>query len=109
MICAASYPPDMKTYYLIFDGDPKPHLELLEQMDIVTVFNIGPSLHCVSFGPNLVERTILNALPHQPVAFLLPAELPIYPKPAKALEAQIARMIAESDGDSASISARRVT
>lgn len=91
----------MKTYFLIFDGDPKPHLAPLGLLDpSLSVVSIGCSVHCISFGSTLFETVILNALsPHvasRRDLYLLPASLPTYPPIPKPLQPEIHRMIAES-------------
>lgn len=83
---------NMKTYFLIFDGNPKPHLAPLESLEPdLAVVSIGSSVHCISFSSSLFETVIMNALsPHVARGrdlYLLPASLPIYPPCPKKPEA----------------------
>jgi hypothetical protein len=91
----------MRTYYLIFDGNPKSLLEPLRRIDSIKVLTIRPSLHCINLGSKLLERMVVNSLarhaPQENDVFLVPAQLPIHPAPPKQIEAEIRRMIDESN------------
>jgi hypothetical protein len=94
----------VKTYYLIFKGDPRPHLDEIRSLGAISVVSIGESLHCISVEPSLSESIILKALCRgDSETYLLPAALPIYPQQSKKLTAEIIRLIGEDDRDSGSI------
>lgn len=95
----------MKAYYLVFDGDPAPHLEPLRLFDPrLSVLTIASHLHCVSFERNVLESSIVNALiphpmPHTASVHLLPAHLPIYPMPTAEIARLLSQMIAQGYED----------
>ena len=94
----------MKTYYLVFDGDPNLCLEVLRKLGPISVVQVGRTLHCISFDSPHFEQMILNTLiPHANAdrdVFMIPAQLPLHPAPKKAIQLKIAQMIDEGKDDS---------
>jgi hypothetical protein len=91
----------MKAYFVFFNGSPAAHLKPLTLLDPdLAVVSISQSLHCVSFGSNVSESAVLNALElHSESVCLVPADLPIYPMPKGETARELMRMIGAAHED----------
>jgi hypothetical protein len=90
----------MKTYFLVYRGDPKNQLDVLRRLDKIEYARISEGLHCISFGPHLSELVVLNGLRSEGTdAFLVKASHQVFPRPPAKVQAEIDRMIAEGEGE----------
>ena len=97
----------MKTYFLIFDGDPRPHFEKLKTLGRIEMVALEGPLHCIALPDLLLEQMVVNTLQAQSSrlgVYLIPAVLPIHPAPGRSKELEIRRLIALGDDGFAGIS-----
>ena len=91
----------MKTYLLMFEGDPKRHLKELNnaapEEEPISILSIAHSLHLVAAHESVAPEMIAAALAGRSSdddIYLFPASLPIYPAVRKSLLAEAIRILA---------------